>query len=76
MDGTPNMPMIFEGVSYDTIADVKKRFPVAEKTLAKMIADGRIPPPEVIKYGTRTFRHFSKKWQAQLAKIVRPRNTE
>lgn len=68
------MPLVFEGVSYDTIADIKKRFPVAEKTLNKMIEQGRISPPEVVSYGTRTFRHFSREWQDELARIVKPRN--
>lgn len=68
------MPLVFDGMSYDTIADVKKRFPVAEKTLVKMIEEGVVPEPEVVTYGTRTFRHFSKGWQEQLATIVKPRN--
>jgi hypothetical protein len=68
------MPLVFDGISYDTIADIKKRFPVAEKTLNKMIEEGRIPPPEVVSYGTRVFRHFSIEWQNELAKIVNPRN--
>jgi hypothetical protein len=76
MGGRDEMPLVFEGVSYDTIADVKRRFPVAEKTLNKLIAAGRIAPPETVCHGTRTFRHFSREWQDQLAKIVKPRNHE
>lgn len=68
------MPLSFEGVDYPTIADVKKRFPIAEKTIHKMIADGRVPAPELVKQGTRTFRHFSQEWQNELAKIIGPRN--
>ena len=68
------MPLVFDGVSYDTIADVKKRFPIAEKTLVKMIEEGVVPEPEIVIYGTRTFRHFSKDWQDKLAEKVKPRN--
>lgn len=63
----------FEGRIYTTISDITKRFPISEKKLKQLIRDKILPEPEEIRHGTRTFRHYSEDWQAQLANFVAPR---
>lgn len=63
----------FDGKKYRTIAEVREKFPISEKKLKKMIAEGLLPAPAEICQGTRTFRHYSDEWVAKLAELVAPR---
>lgn len=56
------MALQFDGKTYTTIQDIREHFRVSEKTIRKWIKDGRLPEPEIIRVGTRKFRHFTPDW--------------
>jgi len=39
------MALVFDGIEYRTIADVKEQFKVSEKSLKKWIKEGHLPEP-------------------------------
>ena len=68
--------MEFDRKKYRTIADVRELYPISEKTIKKMVKDGDLPAPKVVRHGTRTFRHYPDEWVVKLAEFVTPRAAE
>lgn len=56
------MVLKFDDKEYRTINDVKTAFRTSEKTIRKLIEQGKLPEPKSEIYGTRTFRHFDDDW--------------
>jgi DNA-binding transcriptional MerR regulator len=65
------MGLKFDGIEYRTIADVKERYKVSEKSLKRWIKQGLLPPPKVEARGGRPFRHYTDRWCEALATFLK-----
>lgn len=64
------MSLNFDGVEYRTIADVKDKYHVSEKSLKRWIAAGYLSSPQIESHGGRTFRIYTDEWCVKLAEFL------
>lgn len=68
------MPLEFDGVRYTTIADIRSRYQVAEKTIKRWIDIKLVPEPPVEVRGARRFRNYGDPaWIAAFEKVLHTR---
>ena len=64
------MSLEFDGIKYTTIADVKSKYRVSEKSLRHWQKKGLLPEPPSVSYGGKTFRHYTADWCGQLEQFL------
>ena len=71
--GRRTMALEFDGITYQTIIDIREKYKVSEKTINRMIRNKEVSEPEKIIYGSRKFRHFSDEWCRDFEKQLQKR---